>query len=113
MTNHHWTGTRIWDWTSPYNGENYHFEYDIADEDAFLIPAEWVLDAVNCTTEDTFYRNPWGAAFDAGWTHAGDFDGDISRFGKSVRRLSVDGKLVDTNNSTNDFIPNATPTLKK
>ncbi|MDT3357102.1 MAG: DUF4876 domain-containing protein [Bacteroidota bacterium] len=53
------------------------------------------------------------AAFDAGWTHAGDFDRDMSRFGKSVRRLSVDGKLVDTNNSTNDFIPNATPTLKK
>lgn len=113
VTNHHWSGTRVWDWTSPYNGQTYHFEYDIADDDAFLIPAEWVLDAVNCTTEDTFYRNPWGAAFDAGWTHAGDFDGDLSRFGKSVRRDSVNGKLVDTNNSTNDFIPNATPTLKK
>ena len=113
MNNHHWTGTYTFDFTNAATGQSYHFEYDIADDDAFLIPAEWVLDAVNCSTEDVFYRNPWGSAFDAGWTHAGDFDGDISRFGKSVRRLSVDGKLVDTNNSTNDFIPNATPTLKK
>ena len=113
MTNHHWTGSYTFDFTNPASGQTYHFEYDIADDDAFLIPAEWVLDAVNCSTEDSFYRNPWGAAFDAGWTHAGDFDGDISRFGKSVRRDTVNGKLVDTNNSTNDFIPNATPTLKK
>lgn len=113
MNNHHWSGTYSFDFTNATTGQSFHFDYDIADDDAFLIPAEWVLDAVNCTTEDVFYRNPWGAAFDAGWTHAGDFDRDMSRFGKSVRRLSVDGKLVDTNNSTNDFIPNATPTLKK
>ena len=113
MNNHHWSGTYSFDFTNAATGQSYHFDYDIADDDAFLIPAEWVLDAVNCTTEDVFYHNPWGAAFDAGWTHAGDFDRDMSRFGKSVRRLSVDGKLVDTNNSTNDFIPNATPTLKK
>ena len=53
------------------------------------------------------------AAFDAGWTHAGDYDKDPTRFGKSVRRKVVGGKLADTNVSTNDFTPNATPSLKK
>ena len=32
---------------------------------------------------------------------------------QSVRRVVVDGKLADTNNSTNDFTPNSTPSLKK
>ena len=107
MGDHHWSGTYYMHFNE------WEFTYDIAEEDAWLIPGEWVLDAVNCCTEDSFYRNPWGPAFDAGWTHAGDYDGDPSRFGKSVRRAVDDnGKLVDTNNSTNDFIPNATPTLR-
>ena len=107
MGDHHWSGTYYMHFNE------WEFTYDINEEDAWLIPGEWVLDAVNCCTEDSFYRNPWGPAFDAGWTHAGDYDGDPSRFGKSVRRAVDDnGKLVDTNNSTNDFIPNATPTLR-
>ena len=28
------------------------------------------------------------------------------------RSVNAEGKLVDTNNSTNDFTPNATPSLK-
>ncbi|MBO4844431.1 MAG: DUF4876 domain-containing protein [Bacteroidales bacterium] len=55
--------------------------------------------------------NPWPDAFDSGWTYCGEFDGDTSRFGKSVLRKTADKKLVDTNNSTNDFTPNATPSL--
>lgn len=106
MENHHWTGTYY------FHFKEYNFDYDLSEEDAWLIPGEWVLDAVNCSTEDSWYQNPWGDAFDAGWTHAGDYDGDQSRFGKSVRRKLVDGKLADTNNSTNDFEPNATPSLK-
>ena len=55
----------------------------------------------------------WPAAFDAGWTFCGEYDGDPARLGKSVRRsVNAEGKLVDTNNSTNDFTPNATPSLK-
>ena len=62
---------------------------------------------------DSFYQNPWPAAFDAGWTFCGEYDGDPARLGKSVRRsVNAEGKLVDTNNSTNDFTPNATPSLK-
>ena len=105
MTNRHWTGTYY------FHFNEYNFDYDIADEDVWVIPAGWVLDAVNCSLEDSWYRNPWGAAFDAGWTHAGEYDGDATRYGKSVRRKVENGKLVDTNNSTNDFTPSATPTL--
>lgn len=107
MTEHHWTGTYYMHFNE------WNFDFDIADEDAWLIPGEWVLDAVNCSLADSWYQNPWPAAFDAGWTHAGDYDKDPARFGKSVRRKVVNGKLADTNVSTNDFIPNATPSLKK
>ena len=35
-------------------------------------------------------------------------------YGKSVlRKRGNDGKLTDTNNSTNDFTPDSTPSLKK
>ena len=108
MTNHHWEGTYF------FHFNEWNFDYDLADEDVWVIPGEWVLDAVNCCTEDSFYQNPWPAAFDAGWTHAGDYDRDPARFGKSVRRKTdAAGKLVDTNNSTNDFVPNCAPSLKK
>ena len=108
MTNHHWEGSYF------FHFSEWNFDYDLADEDVWVIPGEWVLDAVNCCTEDSFYRNPWPAAFDAGWTHAGDYDRDPARFGKSVRRKTdAAGKLVDTNNSTNDFVPNSAPSLKK
>ncbi len=107
MTNHHWEGSYF------FHFNEWNFDYDLADEDVWVIPGEWVLDAVNCCTEDSFYQNPWPAAFDAGWTHAGDYDRDPARFGKSVRRSVKDGKLMDTNNSTNDFVPNSAPSLKK
>ena len=49
-----------------------------------------------------------------GWTHCGKIDKDPERYGKSVlRKRGNDGKLIDTNNSTNDFTPDSTPSLKK
>ncbi len=105
LANRHWSGTRIM-----YFNE-FVFKQDISKHDVWVIPGEWVLDAVNCSLADLFYFNPWADAFDSGWTFCGEFDGDTSRFGKSVRRRSEGGKLVDTNNSTNDFTPNATPSL--
>ncbi|MBR1783467.1 MAG: DUF4876 domain-containing protein [Bacteroidales bacterium] len=106
LNNRHWTGTYY------FHFREWNFDFDLAEEDVWVIPGEWVLDAVNCSLEDSFYQNPWPAAFDAGWTHAGEYDKDPDRFGKSVLRKSQGGKLVDTNNSTNDFTPNATPSLK-
>ena len=100
---------RKWEGQYTFYFAEYVFKRNI--KDAWVIPGEWVIDAVNCSLPDLFYFNPWPDAFDAGWTRCGEFDGDTSRYGKSVRRAVKDGKLVDTNNSTNDFVPNATPTL--
>lgn len=103
----HWTGQ----FTFYFN--EYVIPRKLDSQDVWVLPGEWVLDAVNCSLADVWYQNPWPAAFDAGWTYCGAYDGDPARFGKSVRRKVEDGVLADTNNSTNDFMPNATPSLKK
>ena len=43
----------------------------------------------------------------------GKTDGDPGRYGKCPRRKVQNGKLVDTNNSTNDFDRDAKPSLAK
>lgn len=81
---------------------------------AYKIPNSWVIDGVNLGIEQTFYQTNWDESIDAGWTYCGKIDQDPDRFGKSVlRKRGDDGKLVDTNNSTNDFTPESTPSLKK
>ena len=78
----------------------------------YFVPNEWVLDAVNTGCRDEYYIAPWDASLDAGYAWCGTADGDAYRFGKSViRKTGADGKLVDTNNSSNDFTPNTTPSL--
>ena len=106
LANRHWTGT----YTFYFN--EYVIPRNLDSQDVWVIPGDWVLDAVNCALEDVWYQNPWPVAFDAGWTFCGGYDGDPARFGKSVRRRSAEGKFADTNNSTNDFEPNSTPSLK-
>lgn len=80
---------------------------------AHRIPNEWVLDGINCGVEENFNAGEFNASIDAGYTGCGVKDNDANRFGKSVLRKTADGKLVDTNNSTNDFTRDSTPTLKK
>lgn len=78
----------------------------------YFVPNEWVLDAVNTGGRNTFGMAPWGPSLDAGYTWCGTEDSDPDRFNKSViRKTGADGKLVDTNNSSNDFTPNTTPSL--
>lgn len=78
----------------------------------YFVPNEWVLDAVNTGGRNTFGMAPWGTSLDAGYTWCGTEDLDPDRFNKSViRKTGADGKLVDTNNSSNDFTPNTTPSL--
>ena len=88
---------------------------------SYLIPNAWVVDGINCGVEED-YGNPafnatidaaaFNATIDAGYTGCGKVDKDPDRFGKSALRKSADGNLVDSNNSTNDFTRDATPTLK-
>ena len=81
---------------------------------AHRVPNEWVLDGVNGGVEENFRAPQFNASVDAGYTGCGTQDNDPERFGKSaLRNRDAAGKLADTNNSTNDFTRNATPTLKK
>ena len=41
---------------------------------------------------------------------SGAIDKDPDRYGKSALRKRENGKLVDTNNSTNDFVRDSKPT---
>lgn len=78
----------------------------------YFVPNEWVLDAVNTGGRNTFGMAPWGTSLDAGYTWCDTEDSDPDRFNKSViRKTGADGKLVDTNNSSNDFTPDTTPSL--
>lgn len=98
-----WNGKKVMDW----NG--FHFERDITD--AYLIPNKWVIDGINMGVEEFFGTPAFNATIDAGYTGCGKLDNDPDRYGKSARRISKDGKLADTNNSTNDFQRDATPSL--
>lgn len=105
MENHAWEGQRVMD----FNG--YHFERDITD--AYIIPNGWVLDAVNCAVDEDLATLAFNATVDAGYTNVSTIDSDPERFGKSIlRKRDADGKIVDTNNSTNDFEICTSPTMR-
>ena len=100
-------------------GDGYYYIFHLPDGSGnkmpikgYFVPNEWVLDAVNTGGRNTFGMAPWGTSLDAGYTWCGTEDSDPDRFNKSViRKTGADGKLVDTNNSSNDFTPNTTPSL--
>ncbi len=106
MAEHPWEGKRVMD----FNG--YHFEKDITG--AYVIPNGWVLDAVNGAVTEGLGTLAFNAVVDAGYTNVSTIDKDPERYGKSVlRKRDADGRIVDTNNSTNDFTVSVPPTLKK
>ena len=83
---------------------------------AYKVPNDWVIDAVACTVPSINQVRQFSEKLDAGWTYASpqNIDKDDQRYGHSVRRKrGDDGKLIDTNNSSNDFIPNAIPSLRQ
>lgn len=83
---------------------------------AYKVPNDWIIDAVMCTVPSVNQTRQFSTMLDAGWTYASpqNIDKDAQRFGYSVlrKRDTETGKLVDTNNSTNDFLPNSTPSLR-
>ncbi len=87
-------------------------EFEI-DPGYYLVKNEWVVDGINLGVEESIGRLCFNASIDAGYTGCGKVDRDDTRYGKSALRKSENGVFADTNNSTNDFNRDATPTLKK
>ena len=85
-------------------------------DDYWKVPNSWIIDAVNLSIEESFAWIVTSPLLDAGWTYCGKIDGDETRFGKSVHRKSVSTTsspyYMDTNDSTADFIPETSPSLK-
>lgn len=91
-------------------------DFDMTLTSAYKVPNEWVIDAVMCTVPSINQIRQFSSSLDAGWTYASpqNMDQDAMRYGYSVlrKRDEKTGKLVDTNNSSNDFIPNSIPSLR-
>ncbi len=105
LAEYQWVGKRTMDF------KGFHFERDI--EDSYTIPNEWVLDAVNGAIKENLGTLAFNASVDAGYAGVSEVDKDVTRFGKSIlRKRDADGKIVDTNNSSNDFEICTPPTLK-
>lgn len=75
---------------------------------SYVLPNEWIVDAVNLAPSETFQWLTFSDRLDAGYTYVAPTGSDKTRFGKAVRRKvqgMVNGRRVlqDTNNSTEDF----------
>ncbi len=88
------------------------FSKEMTKKGLYKVPNEWILDGVNLSIESMREWNVLDASIDAGWTYCGTVDKDETRFNKSViRKQDANGKYIDTNNSTNDFTPEAPASL--
>lgn len=75
---------------------------------SYMIPNEWIVDAVNLAPSETFQWLTFSERLDAGYTYVAPTGNDKTRFGKAVRRKTIAVMnqrrlLMDTNNSTEDF----------
>jgi Protein of unknown function (DUF4876) len=92
---------------------------NVTNANVYKIPNSWILDAVNLSVAPEFNWIVTSPVLDMGWTYCGKVDSDATRYGKSViRKVSkteANGRVVlqDTNNSTDDFTPEAKPSLFK
>jgi archaellin len=90
------------------------FSKEMTKKGIYRVPNSWILDGVNLSVESVREWNVLDASIDAGWTYCGKVDKDDTRFNKSViRKQDANGKYIDTNNSTNDFTPEAPASLLK
>ncbi len=88
--------------------------YEMDVKNTYKVPMSWIIDGINLSVEEGWKWNVLPANIDSGWTYCGKTKNDNTRYSKAViRKTDNEGKYVDTNNSTNDFIPEATPTLLK
>ena len=95
-------------YTYAVNYGEYSFDMD---GDGYKLPNSWIVDAVNLSVADSYQWNVTSSSIDVGWTHCGSVDGDKNRYGKAVIRKRNGNHFIDTNNSTNDFNADVTPSL--
>lgn len=94
----------------------YRYNYEVIVEagtypmsqQAYKIPNEWIVDAVNCSVESEYAWNVVHSSLDRGYAYCGTMDHDKTRYFHSVRRKMLylkNGRpvLKDTNNSSVDF----------
>ena len=87
--------------------------------DSYKLPNAQILDAVNLSVQASYEWNVTSPSLDMGWSYCGKLASDATRYGKAVIRKTLsttpDGRVIlqDTNNSTNDFTPEAKPSLMK
>lgn len=79
------------------------------DEREYFMPNAWIVDAVNLAVPTVHEWNLVSPTLDKGFTYCGHVDFDETRYNKSVIRKKEGRKWIDTNNSTEDFLPNAVP----
>ena len=101
-------------WTGDYINHSQAGDYQMSISKAYKVPNAWVLDAVNLSVLEGGFDLSFDSSLDAGFTYCSEKKNDSTKYNKSVRRIRLDdGRLADTNNSTNDFTPRAVPTLKE
>lgn len=73
---------------------------------AYRFPNDWIIDAVNMCPHSDYEWLSVHESLDAGFAYVAETGSDKTRFGKSVRRKSSSGGLflIDTNNSSEDFL---------
>jgi len=80
--------------------------------DGYFIPNSWVIDWVNLAIKNEWAWNVASPSLDSGWTYCAETSSDKSRYGTSViRKSDSNGRLIDTNNSTADFLSRQKPSL--
>jgi hypothetical protein len=101
---------RGWKYTATYYLNVGTTPYSFKASNAYKIPKEWIIDAVNVQapvySSNVLHTLPH--SLDYGYTYAGDTTNNnaTTRYGYAVTRKDSAGIFIDTNNSTNDFIPN-------
>jgi len=95
--------------------QDYRYDYDYINVtqagtfemsgSAYRFPNAWIIDAVNMCPHSEYQWLAVHESIDAGFAYVGETGSDKTRFGKSVRRKTDEnGKLIDTNNSSDDFL---------
>lgn len=100
------------------NDYYYDYEYHLVGQTGeadmtgtcYKVPNEWIVDAVNMSSQYGFQWIVTAPSLDQGFTYNSEFNFDDTRFNKSARRkvsqrIGDRTVLQDTNNSSDDFEP--------